>query len=65
MQHQIIDICGEIITKKIVSEVKEAKYSSIVGDEATDCANIEQIVDRSSNICKEFLGFVQCMASRL
>ena len=65
-QNQIIDICGEIITKQIVSKVKVAKYFSILADEATDCAKIEQMflvipfVDRSSNIREGFLGFVQC-----
>ena len=65
-QNQIIDICGEIITKQIVSKVKVAKYFSILADAATDCAKIEQMslvirfVDRSSNIREGFLGFVQC-----
>ena len=40
-QNELIDICGELLTSKIVSEVKAAKFFSILADEATDCANIE------------------------
>ena len=65
-QNQLIDICGELLSNTIVTEVKEAKFYSILADEATDCANIEQMslvvrfVDTSASIREEFLGFVAC-----
>ena len=42
-QNQLIDICGEMLTEKIVAEIKEAKFFSILADEATDCSNLEQM----------------------
>ena len=65
-QNQLIDICGELVTREIVAEVKEAKFFSVFADEATDCANIEQMslvvrfVDKTFSIREEFLGFVPC-----
>ena len=65
-QNELIDICGQLIMEKIVSEIKLARFFSILADEATDCANIEQMslvvrfVDALSNIREEFLGFVPC-----
>lgn len=67
-QNQLIEICGELVTSKIVAEVKLAKLFSILvlADEATDCANIEQMslavrfVDKDCLIREEFLGFVPC-----
>lgn len=65
-QNQIIEVCGELISEKIVSEVHAAKFFSILADEATDCSNIEQMslvvrfVDKEHCIREEFLGFVPC-----
>lgn len=65
-QNQLIDICGELVTREIVAEVKEAKFFSVFADEATDCANIEQMslvvrfVDKTFSIREEFLEFVPC-----
>lgn len=65
-QNEIISICGEIITEKIVGEVKKAKFFSILPDEAADISNIEQMpvivrfVDNNSVIREEFLAFVPC-----
>ena len=65
-QNQLIDICGEMLTEEIVAEIKDAKFFSILADEATDCSNIEQMsvvirfVDRTLTIREEFLGFVPC-----
>jgi hypothetical protein len=36
-QNEIIDICGDLITKKITDEIREAKFYSILADEASDC----------------------------
>jgi hypothetical protein len=65
-QNEIIDICGDLITKKITDEIREAKFYSILADEASDCGNIEQLsivlryVDKQCQIREKFLGFVPC-----
>ncbi|XP_013192236.2 52 kDa repressor of the inhibitor of the protein kinase-like [Amyelois transitella] len=43
IQNEIIDICGEIIQHKIINEVKEAIFFSILADETTDIARMEQV----------------------
>ncbi|XP_028419093.1 52 kDa repressor of the inhibitor of the protein kinase-like, partial [Dendronephthya gigantea] len=65
-QNEIIDICGDMITKKLTDEIREARFYSILADEASDCSNIEQLsivirfVDKQCQIREEFLGFVPC-----
>ena len=65
-QNEIIDICGDLITKKITDEIREARFYSILADEAADCGNVEQLsvvfrfVYRQCRIREEFLGFVPC-----
>ena len=60
------DICGQLITNKITDEIREAKFFSVLADEAADCANVEQLslvvrfVDSKHQIREEFLGFVPC-----
>ncbi|KAF2890159.1 hypothetical protein ILUMI_16014 [Ignelater luminosus] len=41
-QNEIINACGDIITKKIVNKIIEAKFFSILADESTDISCIEQ-----------------------
>ena len=49
---------------EIIQEIKAAKFFSVLADEVTDCANLEQIsivirfVDSDKNIREEFLGFI-------
>ena len=49
-----------------MKDIKEAKFFSVLADEATDCANMEQMavvlrfVDNSLKIREEFMGFVSC-----
>jgi hypothetical protein len=65
-QNEIIDICDDLITRKITNEIREAKFFSILADEASDCGNVEQLsivvrfVDKKHQIGEEFLGFVPC-----
>ena len=55
-----------MLTEEIVDEIKDAKFFSILADEASDCSNIEQMsvvirfVDRTLTIREEFLGFFPC-----
>ena len=42
-QNKIIDICGDLITKKITDEICLARFYSILADKAADCGNVEQL----------------------
>ena len=63
-QNELIKFCGEVISEEIVSEVKSAKFFSVLADEAMDRSGKEQLsfvlryVDDSNNIQENFLGFV-------
>lgn len=43
IENEIIDICGEIIQHKTIGEVKEVKFFTILANETTDNARIEQV----------------------
>ena len=64
IQNQIIEIIGEHIRERILTEIKEAKYYSILCDEVSDVSNKEQVsivlrfVDGSNCIREEFLDFI-------
>ena len=64
-QNEIIDICGDL-SKNILNEIHEARFFSILANEAADCNNIKQLsvvirfVDKMHCIREEFLGFLQC-----
>ena len=65
-QNEIIEIHGEEIVQKLVSEIVEAKFFAVLADEAADVSNVGQMpvvirfVDNSSQIREEFLGFIAC-----
>ena len=65
-QNEIIDICGDLLTKKITNEIRKAKLFSVLADEAADCGNVEQLslvirfVDETHCISEQFLGFLPC-----
>ena len=54
------------ITKKWIDEIKQAKYFSVLADEAADVSNIEQMaivicfVGTNFNICEVLLGYTTC-----
>ena len=58
------NIVGSTIQKKIIDEVKAAKFFTILADEVTDRANLEQLsvvirfVDGDKQIREEFLDFI-------
>lgn len=62
-QNDIIDICGELMTESITAKIKNAKFFSVLADEATDRSNIEQMsfvirfVDKKSSVREEFPTF--------
>ena len=67
VQNELIVICGDIIRNKILAKVRQAKYFSIIADEATDVANDEQL-----SICiryveegvpqEKFIAFHECVS---
>ena len=57
-------VVGSAIQDKIIEEIQAAKFFSLLADEVTNCANLEQVsivirfVDRDKEIREEFLGFL-------
>jgi len=43
VQNEFIDICGSIITNKLIKEVENSIFYSILCDETSDLAHIEQM----------------------
>jgi hypothetical protein len=43
IQNEIIDIAGEEVLEVILSKARSAKWFSIMADECTDVANLEQM----------------------
>lgn len=65
IQNELIIIFGELIQEQIVKQVYNSDFYSIIADETTDIAQIEQLslcvryVDEKTMLTKEdFLGFV-------
>jgi len=69
VQNEIIDLLGETIKKKIISEIKDAKYFTIMLDSTPDIGHEEQVSEilrythidenRKVEIKEVFLGFFQ------
>ena len=63
-QNQLIECIGDHIRHKIIQEIKQAKYYSVLCDEVVDVSTKEQVsivlrfVDSNHNIREEFLDFV-------
>lgn len=63
IQNDIIQGCGELITQKVVSRIKSAKYFTILW-QTTDVSNIEQLsfciryFDKESVEIKDFIAFI-------
>ena len=66
VQNELIECVGTHIKEKLISEIKDAKFFSILADEAQDSSNKEQLslvlrfVDHSFHIREEFFGFILC-----
>ncbi|XP_047130019.2 52 kDa repressor of the inhibitor of the protein kinase-like [Hydra vulgaris] len=66
IQNELIECCGNAIEEVLLNDIKKSKYFSIIADEASDCATIEQLsiviryVDLNSNIKEVFLRFFEC-----
>ena len=66
-QNELIKSCGQVITEKIVGQIKRNKFFSIIADEAADCSiNKEQMslvlcfVDDNQNIRNDFVRLLHC-----
>ena len=66
VQNELIQCCADFIRNKLTTEIKKAKYFSVLADEANDYSNKEQMsfiirfVDENDEIREEFLEFVHC-----
>ena len=64
IQNEMISIIGSAIQDAVIEEIHAAMFFTILTDEVTDCANLEQVsiviryVDSEKRIGEEFLGFV-------
>lgn len=64
IQNEMIDVIGSAIEDKIIDKIQAAKFFTILADEVTDCANLEQVslvirfADSHKNITEDFLGFI-------
>ena len=64
IQNEMISVIGSAIQDNIIEEIHTAKFFTILADEVTDCANLEQVsivirfVDSEKCIREEFLGFI-------
>lgn len=43
IQNEVITACGEYTVEKLLTEVRDAGYFSIIEDETTDSSNCEQL----------------------
>ncbi|XP_065654577.1 52 kDa repressor of the inhibitor of the protein kinase-like [Hydra vulgaris] len=66
VQNELIDICGQVITEKIIKEAKIAKYFSVIADKTADVSHLEQLcvcirfvclINGFHTIREEFLNF--------
>ena len=66
IQNDLTLCCRDLIVEKLVADVKESKYYTILADGATNCSLKEQIalilrvVDKNSTMREEFLSFLEC-----
>jgi hypothetical protein len=67
IQNQVIQILGDHIFNKILVNVKEAKYFSVIADEVTDSSNKEQlgvvlryVNPANSCIREDLVSFLEC-----
>ncbi|XP_028394498.1 52 kDa repressor of the inhibitor of the protein kinase-like [Dendronephthya gigantea] len=65
-QNKIISCCGQVISDKIIQDVKQSKFFTIIADEAADSSHKEQLslvlwfVDSDMTIREEFISFLNC-----
>jgi len=67
IQNQLIVVLGDLIRDKILANVKESQFFTILADEVTDCANMEQmslvlryVHPQTSVTTEDLVDFVEC-----
>ena len=67
IQNEILDILGGTVCRKIIQQVKDATYNTVIADEVTDCSNKEQLAlvlkyvsPENNQICEDFVSFIEC-----
>ena len=64
-QNSLIDSVAKWIHQKIVNEINEAKFFTLLADETTDVSNVEQLsialrfADAQHNVREEFMEFIE------
>lgn len=65
IQNEILETCGSLIQTNVIEQVKKSKYFSVLIDETTDVATVEQMSfclryfdHEEMRICENFLCFV-------
>ena len=65
-QDKLIKCFGQVISEKIINDIKESKFFTIIADEAADSSHKEQMalvlrfVDKNMDVREEFIAFLQC-----
>lgn len=65
-QNRLIEILGSQIRGKLLAEIRQSKYFSVLADEVVDASNTEQIsivirfVDSNQEVREVFLAFMEC-----
>ena len=67
IQNQLITICGDLIRAELLKSIRTARFFSVIADEATDTANVEQLslsirFVQNNAPCEKFMGFLKCEA---
>ena len=63
----MIQICGDVVRNKILNDIRNSQFFSVIADEATDAANQEQLSicvrywnESTQTLDEKFLGFWKC-----
>ena len=65
IQNEKVSICGNFIQERILESIRNARFYSVIADEATDPANQKQLsiairYVSNDHPCERFLGFLGC-----
>ena len=66
VQDEAIQVFASYIKQVVVDEIKKTRFYSVLGDEANDISNKEQMalvlryVNENDEICESFVGFLHC-----
>ena len=67
VQNELIIICGDLIRAKLLRDIRTAHFFSVIGNEVTDSAGVEQLslsirFLHNNPLCAKFIGFLKCDA---